>query len=391
MTTTTNRVPAGTLMAWNKITTTCSNPLGLTEEITYNSLETCPPHEYEGGEFLGRYLIPRTFVNYDEQDQPRQKGCDTEHVTNLENNYTAVGYLDTAPPPIASFDNNNLDNTKLRPHSGFNRYKALDRIGQEVYIYDLYKFESRYWEVIAASESNHHSNPQLSQTIEDYVKVVTNTVNAGIVSSDSVSIDKFVDKIAKDKTSQSRSQIKKKCYNNCNLYPNFRVYASSGQGRGTLNGFVKENKFAKQGVGGRSEDELKEQGYLLYTADCGDAVLCWSRGIYQGTRLELPVWIIGYSTNFISDIVQFRKDFIKQFNLMKGYQIQNACNIANDGHPLDEINEDTFPVKLAGFLPQYVRPNEHNHGKPTEIGLVDVNGNTLRFDPDGHCLTLTQF
>ena len=73
---------------------------------------------------------------------------------------------------------------------------------------------------------------------------------------------------------------------------------------------------------------------------------------------------------------------------MKGYQIQNACNIANGGHPLDEVNEDKFPVKLAGFLPQWIRPNDQNHGKPSEIGLVDIDGNTLTFDPKGQCLTL---
>ena len=155
-----------------------------------------------------------------------------------------------------------------------------------------------------------------------------------------------------------------------------------------MNGFVRSNKLAKQGVGGRKDFELKKQGYLLYTADSGDAVLCWSRGIYQGTRLELPVWIIGYSTNFHPDIYQFRRDFIDEFNMMKTHFKQFAANIMTDGEGVENIHEDKFPVKLAGFLPQWVRPNDQNYGKPSEIGLVDIDGNSLTFNPKGQCLTL---
>jgi hypothetical protein len=388
MTISNSGIPAEIISAWDKAATKCANPLGLDEKVLQDSLEDCPPREYEGGTFLGRFLIPRSFVVYDEQDQPRQKGCDTNHVTNLYNNYIVKEYMTTEEPPIASFNDGVLNSSILKPHSGFNRYKALDRLGQEIYIYDVYEFESRYWEVIAASASNHHSNPQLSQTNEDYLKVVTNAVNAQIIPADEDSIRDFVNKIATDKTSQARKTIVQNSLNNCEVYPNFRVFSSTGSGKNTLNGFVRSNKLAKQGVGGRKDFELANQGYLLYTADSGDAVLCWSRGIYQGTRLGLPVWIIGYSTNFHPDIYQFRRDFIDEFNKMKGYQIQNACNIANGGNPLDEIDEDKFPVKLAGFLPQWVRPNDQNHGKPSEIGLVDIDGNTLTFDPKGQCLTL---
>ena len=296
--------------------------------------------------------------------------------------------MTTEEPPIASFDDTVLNANTLKPHSGFNRYKALDRLGQEIYIWDIYKFDNRYWEIIAASASNHHSNPQLSQDNEDYVKVVTNAVNAKIIAKDEDAIKDFVNKIATDKTSQQRKTITQNSVNGCEVYPNFRVFSSSGSGKNTLNGFVRSNKLAKQGVGGRKDFELKKQGYLLYTADSGDAVLCWSRGIYQGTRLGLPVWIIGYSTNFHPDIYQFRIDFIDEFNKMKTHFKRFAANIMTDGKGVENIHEDKFPVKLAGFLPQWVRPNDQNYGKPSEIGLVDVQGNTLTFDPKGQCLTL---
>ena len=48
------------------------------------------------------------------------------------------------------------------------------------------------------------------------------------------------------------------------------------------------------------------------------------------------------------------------------------------------LEEEDFPV--TGFLPQYVKPSVEDQGKPTEHTLVDVDGNKIKFDPDGDCL-----
>ena len=47
-------------------------------------------------------------------------------------------------------------------------------------------------------------------------------------------------------------------------------------------------------------------------------------------------------------------------------------------------------LKLAGFFPQHTSRNVNDGGRPTEIGLVDVYGKTIQFNPNGNCLTLTQ-
>ena len=84
-----------------------------------------------------------------------------------------------------------LENDKLKAQSGFNRNDALDRIGQDCYFFDVYKFESKYWEIVARNQSNHHSNPQLSQKWTDYVKEVCNAVDSDVIMGDSKSIDEF--------------------------------------------------------------------------------------------------------------------------------------------------------------------------------------------------------
>jgi len=57
---------------------------------------------------------------------------------------------------------------------------------------------------------------------------------------------------------------------------------------------------------------------------------------------------------------------------------------------ISSIDEETFPIKLAGFFPQHTSRNVNDGGRPTEIGLVDVYGKTIQFNPNGDCLTLTQ-
>ena len=62
-------------------------------------------------------------------------------------------------------------------------------------------------------------------------------------------------------------------------------------------------------------------------------------------------------------------------------------SILSSGDLID-FDEDVYPVKFGGFLAQYVKPNPKDDGRPTEVGLVDVDGNRVTFDPDGDCLTL---
>jgi len=381
-----NNVDASIVALWDRVAATCANPLGITEEMVMESLEKCPPKEFRGGTFRGRYIIPRQFVRYNIEDQPRDKSNDQDHVNDLVNNYSVSGVLLDCPPPIATFDRQDTDLAKLAALAGFNRNEALGRLGQEVYIFDLYDFESRYWEIVARNESNHHSNPQLSQSIPDYIKEVSNAVNEGIVERSEEAITEFVDLIATDKTYKAKKKIRNSCFNNCQVFANFRVYNSSGTGENTLNGFMKKNGLAKQGIENRTEQELLAQGYLTYCAGDGDAINSWMRGIFHATRLGIPVWIFGYSTKRVPDIATFRKQYDIDFGIMKERLIQFASNIS--GESIGDVDEDAFPVKFAGFLPQYVKPNPQDNGRETEHSLVDMFGNALRFDQDGDCLTL---
>lgn len=391
----TKNVSVETKSFWDKLLVRCNNPLQLDETVLQKSLKDCPPRPYEGARHLDRCLVPRSVLRYNPEEQPRDKNNDPDHVNKLENDFTVNDYDTNAEPPIACFDYENNSFVHLKGQSGFNRNEVFDRIGQEMLILDIYEYNSRFWEVVARNQSNHHKRPFLSQSKEDYIKEVCNAVDEGLVEPNSDSIDKFVDLIAKDKSQKLRRQIKDSCYNNCKTFPNFRTFSSNGsvKGKNTLKGFVNSYGLAPAGIEGRSDEELIKQGYILYCAGNGGNKATWMRAIVHGTRLGLPVLVLGYAPTRQKDenggLKQFRIDYIKEFNETKSYLIEFANNIVSDGDT-NEINENNFCVKLAGFLPQYVKPNPKDKGMPTEHGIVDVYGNKVTFNPKGNCLTLSQ-
>ena len=86
----TNGVSVETELQWRKILKSCNNPLGLSEEMVYESLDLCPPQNFKGARHIGRYLIPRSVFRYNEEEQPRDKNNDPDHVNNLLNDYLSI-------------------------------------------------------------------------------------------------------------------------------------------------------------------------------------------------------------------------------------------------------------------------------------------------------------
>ena len=383
----TKTVPVDTEGFWAKSSIKCVNPLGMTQDMVEASKEARKPIEYKNAEYIGRYLIPRNFLRYNDEEQPRDKNNDTDHVNKLKNDFEVNGYNIDCPPPICCFDYESNSPYELKGQSGFNRSEAYNGIDQEMIIVDIYEYESKMWEVVARNQSNHHSNPALVQTKNDYIKEVCNAVDAGIIESTSESIDSFVDEIASDKNQPTRRAIKDACYNNCQVFPNFRTFNSSGtiKNKNSLKGFLHNYGLPPAGIDGRTEEQLKEQGYIVYCAGNGGNKATWMRGIVHGIKLNIPVWVIGYAPTRKADLIEFRESWIEEFNELKETTIQFAGIILNDCDSSD-FAEDYFPVKVAGFLPQYVKPNPKDGGAPTEKGLVDSNGTPIKFDPDGDCL-----
>ena len=385
-----HKVPLEVEMEWNRLNKNQPNPLNLDEDTISVSLKLAPPREFKGGRHLGRYLVPMSQINFADEDQPRDKSNDTNHVDNLGNRFELMGYAKDAQPMMGTLSDNPLI---VSGFAGYHRNIVLgkERIGQSFYIIDIYDFDTPLDRRVARSQSNHHRDVTLSQSINDYVKEIVNAAESNEVAKDETAISQLAWRLAEgDKTKKQieDSIIPKAIKLLGNVYPTFRTYSSqASKQKNTLSTWLNRQGIVPQGIQSRTPQQLISQGYLSYCAAEGDNKSTWMRAIANGQELGIPVWIFGYASTRQSDLKEFRDNWIEEFKEIKDLCVEWARGIT-DSALEDGINEDAFGVKFAGFLNQHVKPDNTKGGRPTEVGLVDQNGKSIKFDPQGECLTL---
>ena len=418
------KIPVEIDLEWVKDLKGIENTLELNEDLLDKSLDPSlggilPPHlgneEWkkfigDNAEYLGRYQIPNKYVSFNADEvQPRAKALDHDHRLDLKISFNAQGYKLDAPCPVAT-TTKDLNKYTVKGLSGFHRYSVLtdkdtgiNAVRQDSYFYDLYKFDTPLYEVIARNITNHHNNPAKSLTKKDLVKEVSNAIEANLIERDVVAIEQFVNAIASDKPAYWRKDIAKLGFAKAGVTPQFRSYSTKGDNEFTLSYAIQnEHNLVRMGVEGRSDEELLSQGYILFCAHRGDAVGAWLKGIYRAGQLGLPIWFIGYAANLEDNLEEFRSEWIEEFVTCKENVITFAYNLFHDDDKetfeiIDKLDEDKFQIRLGGFMPQYSKVDPKSGGAPTERGIVDMYGNTIVFDPTGEktgtmsdCLTLTQ-
>ena len=418
------KMPVEIDLEWVKDLRGTENNLELDEDLLDKSLDpsqggVLPPHlgndEWknfigDNATFLGRYQIPNKNVLFNADEvQPRAKALDHDHRLDLKISFNAQGYKLDAPCPVAT-TTKDLNKYSVKGLSGFHRYSVLtdkdtgiNAVRQDSYFYDLYKFDTPLYEVIARNITNHHNNPAKSLTKKDLVKEVSNAIEANLIERDVVAIEQFVNAIASDKPAYWRNDIAKLGFAKAGVTPQFRSYSTKGDNKFTLSYAIQnEHNLVRMGVEGRSDKELLSQGYILFCAHRGDAVGAWLKGIYRAGQLGLPIWFIGYAANLEDNLEEFRSEWIEEFVTCKENVITFAYNLFHDDDKetfeiIDKLDEDKFQIRLGGFMPQYSKVDPKSGGAPTERGIVDMYGNTIVFDPTGEktgtmsdCLTLTQ-
>lgn len=381
-------ITAEVLSTWDLMNQSASNPLNVTEELVQESLKQYPPEEITGTTFLGRHIIPASFVRYAREEQSRDKENDVTAVQNITTDFKVNGILLDKQPPVVAFDPEHPQT--VQGLAGYHRQQVFQNLQQEKYFYDVYSFEgphAEYNKEVVRNTTNHHKGAFSPQTKHDYIKSVSNAVARGIVPNTFEAITSFVDLIV-DKPSNVRKTIVKEVCASNQTYSNFVTYSSqrTAKNKNSLVSFLKNHGFASAGIEGRTIDDIQEQGYIVYCAAAGDNQSTWARAITNAMKFDVPVFILGYSDHRVDDLNSFRHEWIEDFNSQKGIMLEFAQSILDD--PSADIDDSNFPVKVGGFLPQYVKPNPEDKGAPTEVGVVDVNGQTIQFDPDMNCLTM---
>ena len=384
-----NGVSLQTVAEWDRIRKGQLNPLNLDESVLEVSLELAPPKKFKGGRHLGRYLVPLGSIRFNPADQPRDKTNDVNHVTDLTHRFELMGYAKDAQPMMGTMAAGS--EFIVEGFAGFHRKSALKVFGQTFYVIDIYEFDTPLDRRVARNQSNHHRDVTLSQTINDYVSEIVNAANAGEILKTETAVSELAWRLAEgDKTkSQIEDSIIRKAINQLgSVYNNFQTYSSQTgpkAGPHTLQKFMERQGYAAQGVQHRTDEQLIAQGYISYCAAEGNNKATWARAIAHGQRLGIPVWVFGYASTRQSDLKVFRDQWIEEFEEMKATFVDFSFGItgASQGEGVDE---SVFWCKFAGFLPQHVRSDATKGGRPTEVGLVDADGNPIIFDPEGKCL-----
>ena len=386
-----NCVPLQTVAEWDRIRNGQLNPLNLDQSVLEVSSKLAPPKKFKGGRLLGRYLVPLGSIKFNPSDQPRDKTNDVNHVTDLTHRFELMGYAKDAQPMMGTMATGS--EIMVEGFAGFHRKSALKIFGQTFYIIDIYEFDTPLDRRVARNLSNHHKDVTLSQTINDYVSEIKNAANAGEILMTETAVSELAWRLAEgDKTRKQieNSIIPKAISGLGGVYANFQTYSSqTGPKAGdyTLQKFMENRGYVAQGVQHRTDEQLIAQGYISYCAAEGDNKATWARAIAHGQKLGIPVWVFGYASTRQSDLKVFRDKWIEEFKEMKSTFVDFAFGIT-DASQGEGIDESVFWCKFAGFLPQHVRPDATKGGRATEVGLVNEDGNSIVFDPEGDCLTI---
>lgn len=366
---------------YDKLITSLSNPLGITEELV---AELPEPLEYNGAKHVARVVAPRSCVNYVQSKQPRDKQNDIAHLNDLKNDFEVYGIRLDKLPPIVKFANDTINPYLLDGIAGWHRDIVLGDLGQEFYVYDIYEFESPWHERLVRSSSNWSSGPQKTQTRNDYLKEICNAVEAGEIAPDPDSISFAVEQIAADRTSKVRRWIKSEAISKTQVIANFRTYNPEGKSPNSIYAFCKANQIPVAGTNGREVVDVMNQGCITYFATNANNMSTWGRGFAFSQKYDLPVLYFGYLAERKSDLREQRLGLLEEFQQVKDLFVKGCFAVAgieNDGEPHD------FPIRFAGFLPQNIQPDGISGGLGTENTIVDVDGNPLEFSPDMACLT----
>ena len=374
--------------AWAKQAYNTNNPLEVSESLVDKTIELCSPiHENDhpvwkemmgsGVIYMGRHIVPTAFINYDNELQTRMKSNDQFNLQDLTNDFKSNGILLDKQPPIVAYN----DIPTLEGLSGYHRFSILKtEFGQEVYFYDLYNFTAsprgEYYKEIVRNLSNHHKGAFAIQTKHDYYKSVVNSIKQGLVENSVEAIKEHIELIASPLSETQKKWINKEVIATENTVANFRTYSTHrGAGViGNLSSGLKEMGLPAAGIERRTREEIQDQGYILYCAVEGDSQSTWMRSITNSMKYNVPVYIVGYAAQTKpskKSLQSFREEWIDDFEMQKGIMQDFVSQVVNDDV---EFNEDNFPIRIGGFLPQYTKPNPNDNGAPTEYTLVDVNG-----------------
>jgi hypothetical protein len=339
------------------------------------SEKQAPPQKFtKGGRRVKRIVINRLFIRFLLANNSRELTVEQSGVALVRDSLLVNGWEHDAPPPIVYEDPDNKGH--YIGISGFHRNAAMEQLGWETMMVDVYEFPSPLAIRVAKGESNHHKKPFTPLTKRDIQKQVLAAIKSNEIANDEDDIKDLINILAAVKTIQERKSIFTEVIKRRGGTSTLRTYCtSSGESSTEQVAIALKLPFS----GDEHYSLCGEYGYI-------NSASTPKTTLYDAKKLSLAndgakVSIIGFieKPNEVPKLYDQRLKHSKSFaNFLENdakYMQFIMKKLGYDVELTDILKE--YTVCLKGYLPQNITPNDKKGGNPEEETLVDEMGNPI--------------
>jgi hypothetical protein len=338
------------------------------------SLKACPPQKFKEATFVKRIVIRRDRVDFPQDEQTRVLSVKQNNVANIRDSLDINGWIYTEQPPFGFVNPNNKD--RFIGISGFNRNAAMSQLEWETMIFDVYEFSSPYSKRLAKAKANQHTRPFSPNTKQDLVKQVILAIKMKEISPDEISIREMIDEIAADKPAKEKKSIFETVIKQKGGSDTIKTYH---KGKGDFSTYQVALELNLPYEGDNNFSTSKELGYIT-SMSTPKTILYDAKKLsreYNGAKVSFIAYIDKPCEQ--PKIYEQRKAYAKKFQEFLLEDAKFVVNLLGKYGVKVDIKDviENYPVRLKGFLPQVITPDETKQGKPKEETLVDALGNKL--------------
>lgn len=336
------------------------------------SLQQASPQNFtKGGKHIKRIVMKRSNIRFRLEDNSRELTVEQSGVAQVRDSLMVNGWEHDARPPIV------YEDPEQKGHyigiSGFHRNAAMEQLGWETMMVDIYDFPSPLAVRVAKGESNHHKKPFTPLTKRDIQKQVLEAIKNNEIANTEKDIKELVDIIGAVKTPQERKSIFKEVVKRRGGTSTLRTYCTSS-GESSTEEIAIELKLPFAGA--EHYSLCGEYGYINSSPTPKTT-------LYDAKKLSMQndgakVAIIGFiekpsevpklynqrtkHTKTFEDFLATDAKYMQFIMSKLGYNIE-----------LSDILKE-YTIYYKGYLPQDKTPDSSKGGNPKEQTLVDEMG-----------------
>ena len=343
------------------------------------SLLACDPYVYynqttakglplfPGVTFIKRVVLNRDRVTWDPKEQPRELDAGPERVHLLKMSYLERGILYNHAPQAIEVDP--ADPKRFRGRAGYGRDEAQEELGWPTAMYDILEFKEpidREAFKYASNDTQDHV-PAFQNTEASLQKAVANAIVIHkVIPNTRAAIMKYLQRIA-----PNRSTVYEKIYKRVRREDVSAIPTMQAMSTARAKKFAEKHNLPHSGD---KNKDIEDKGYVRKFTTIKNVLFDGMElsNRYHGEKVYLSTWIDYPKPR---ELPEQRKAVLKTFkDMKKTLNVWISKYLDMDIEEVKARGKGRFPIVFNGFIAQNIAPNPEKGGKPTEEGLVGVDG-----------------